>query len=78
MQPREEHDLHARLADLDSFDRLVALLASVLEQERGAVRQCDWLLRLLEVMAKRLPEYERLILASQLINAAMRLVCRWH
>jgi hypothetical protein len=73
-----ERDVHRMLGDLDSFDRVVTLLAAVLDHDRGAVRQTEWLACVLEIMAKRLPETERVILASQLVDIATRLVLRWH
>jgi hypothetical protein len=83
MQPdhheaKAARDVHAMLGELESFDRVCTLLAAVLDYDRGAVQQVKWLAAVIETMGKRLPESERVALASVLIDSAMRLVCRWH
>jgi hypothetical protein len=74
----EERDVHDRLADLEPFDRVVTLLAAVLDHDRGSASgQVQWLLVVVEAMSKRLPEHDRAVLASLLVDAGVRLAVRW-
>ena len=81
MQPPEAEAVraeHAVLTGMDAHERVVALAAACIDSEACAARQAEAMVMITEIMGKHLGEADRLRLAAFMVDAAVRLVTRWH
>jgi hypothetical protein len=77
VEPDDDRELHRLLLAMPQDERATALMAAVCDG-RNAVQQALQLVALVEVVSDYLNENERVALADCLVDAAVRMVTKWH
>jgi hypothetical protein len=73
-----ERDAHATLRRMEPADQVVALVSAIVNAERDVFAQVGSLIDVLQLMGTFLDNDEREYLAHRLVDAAVKMVCRWH